>query len=195
MQLSQAQATADEIVALYEKHGHEMYGEEVSQLQHACQSAQWARQAQADEEAILAAFLHDIGHLLESAAPQMGTQYGRFHHEAHGGLFLRQKGFSEKIAQLVESHVAAKRYLTYKDAHYFAQLSEASRQTLYYQGGPMSAAEATAFEASDYFELKIQLRYWDEQAKESNVPAQMISDIWERMVKHLNHSPHTNPAF
>ncbi len=37
---------------------------------------------------------------------------------------------------LIENHVNAKRYLTWKNPAYFAALSEASLQTLTYQGGP-----------------------------------------------------------
>ena len=55
---------ADEIIALYERHGADDYiGEPVSQLEHTGQSAQLAEREGYDEQVILAAFLHDIGHL------------------------------------------------------------------------------------------------------------------------------------
>lgn len=35
-------------------------------------------------------------------------------HEKIGADYLRERGFSEQVAVLVESHVTAKRYLTFK---------------------------------------------------------------------------------
>ena len=66
MEPEKAQAIVDEIFSLYEQHGNEDYiGEPVSQLEHMCQSAQLAEAEGYDEEVILAAFFHDIGHLCE----------------------------------------------------------------------------------------------------------------------------------
>ena len=49
---------------LYEKFGHADYiGEPVSQIEHMCQSAQLAQKEGYDDEVILAAFFHDLGHL------------------------------------------------------------------------------------------------------------------------------------
>ena len=64
--------------------------------------------------------------------------YGIKSHEKIGGDFLRDLGFPERIAKLVENHVQAKRYLTFKYPEYFEKLSKASLQTLSYQGGPMN---------------------------------------------------------
>lgn len=54
----------DEIFGLYAKYGGEDYiGEPVSQLEHMSQSAQLAVQEGYDDEVVLAAFFHDIGHI------------------------------------------------------------------------------------------------------------------------------------
>ena len=54
----------NEIFALYEKHGDEDYiGEPVSQLEHMSQAAALAEEEGYDDEVVLAAFFHDIGHL------------------------------------------------------------------------------------------------------------------------------------
>ncbi len=149
----------------------EYYGEPVTQLEHALQCAQLAEQAGADDETVVAAFLHDIGHLfsVESAEGYMDG-YGTVDHERLGADFLRQRGFSEKIAQLIEHHVNAKRYLVYKHPEYRARLSEASTQTLMFQGGPMTADEAAQFEQNPYFREILQVRGWDERAKEIDQP-------------------------
>lgn len=147
------------------------YGEPVTQLAHALQAAQLAEKAGADDETVVAAFLHDIGHLLpvESAEGYMDG-YGTVDHERLGADFLRQRGFSEKVAQLIEHHVNAKRYLVYKNPDYFARLSEASLITLEFQGGPMAVEEAKEFEQNPYFREILQVRGWDEQAKIPDLP-------------------------
>lgn len=165
------------VFSLYEKYGGEDYiGEPVSQIEHMCQSAQLAEKEGFDEDVILAAFFHDIGHLCVNLGvfESMGG-YGIKSHEKIGGDFLRDLGFPERIAKLVENHVQAKRYLTFKYPEYFEKLSKASLQTLIYQGGPMNSDEAKAFENDPLFELSLKMRTWDELAKETEVPVPDLS--------------------
>src|SRR6187431_1174361 len=131
--------TVAEVFSLYEKFGDEDYiGEPVSQLEHMSQSAQLAMNEGYDDEVILAAFFHDIGHIcvMNNEANSMNG-FGVRSHEKIGGDYLREKGFPERVANLVENHVQAKRYLTYRFPEYYAQLSDASKKTLNYQGGIM----------------------------------------------------------
>ena len=117
-------------------------GEPISQLGHALQCAHWAKKQGADDEVILAALFHDIGHLIDASAPQMDG-LGVINHEGLGRAFLEEHGCSERVGKLVEAHVQAKRYLCFKNPKYYARLSEASKGTLAWQGGPMSETEAT----------------------------------------------------
>lgn len=185
--ISKFQAVTDEVLTLYQRFGeHDYIGEPVSQIEHMCQCAQLAEAGGFDDEVILAAFFHDIGHLLEHVIPsEQMDGYGVVNHEVMGAEYLRQKGFSEKIAKLVAAHVPAKRYLTFKYPEYYAQLSEASKKTLEFQGGRMSSEEAVAFEADDLHPLYIQLRKWDEQAKLENIPLPSLDVFRARMVTHL----------
>ncbi|HEV3325991.1 MAG TPA: HD domain-containing protein [Puia sp.] len=187
MTIEQAQEIADEIMNLYEEHGGAEYaGEKVSQLEHMVQAAQLAEAQGYDEEVILAAFLHDIGHISEAAKGDNEMDgFGIKDHEELGAKFLRGKGFSKKIARLVESHVEAKRYLTFKDPAYYANLSEASKKTLEYQGGPMAAEEAAAFEQYPLFDLIIRMRNWDEQAKIEHQPLPDLQHYRGMMLHHL----------
>jgi len=92
------------ITQLFTQSGHDAYfGEPVTQLEHALQCACLAEQTGADNETVVAAFLHDIGHLLppERAGDYMDG-YGTVDHEKLGADFLREQGFSEKVAQLIE---------------------------------------------------------------------------------------------
>src|SRR5215471_21628871 len=155
MTIQQAKDTANDIVELYRRHGGEEYaGEKVTQLEHMVQAAQLAEEKGYDEEVILAAFLHDIGHICVSAQESNEMDgFGIKDHEEVGADFLVEKGFSKRLIRLVESHVQAKRYLTWKSAEYYNQLSEASKKTLEYQGGRMSDDEALAFEKYPLFDL------------------------------------------
>ena len=203
MTTEQAQKITNEIMDLYAGYGGAEYaGEKVSQLEHMVQAAQLAEEQGYEEEVILAAFLHDIGHILDGAGSTHGEDasgvansasrqmdgFGIVDHEALGADFLREKGFSKKIARLVESHVEAKRYLTVKDPAYYDQLSEASKKTLEFQGGPMTAEEADAFEQYPLFALIVQMRKWDEQAKIERKPLPDLDHYRQMIFRHLSNN-------
>ncbi|GAC1438498.1 MAG: HD domain-containing protein [Sediminibacterium sp.] len=176
-----------EILSLYRNYGGDDYiGEPVSQIEHMCQCAQLAEKEGYDAEVILAAFFHDIGHLCEHILPvtQMDG-YGVTDHEQLGAGYLKGMGFSEKITRLVASHVAAKRYLTFKFPDYYERLSPASKKTLVFQGGIMTEEEAKAFESDELCDLYITLRRWDEQAKEERVPLPSLQYYQQLMEEHL----------
>jgi phosphonate degradation associated HDIG domain protein len=157
-------AAGGEILRLLrEGGGQAYYGESVTQLEHALQSAQLARDAGADDDVVTAALLHDIGHLLDTG--RLHERLGVIDHDRAGADFLRTRGFPEKIVSLVEGHVQAKRYLVATNPAYAAKLSPSSTATLELQGGPMSAGEAAAFERDPLFRDNLRLRAWDEQAK------------------------------
>ncbi len=159
-----------EVFALYERFGDSDYiGEPVSQIEHMSQAAELAMAEGFDDEVVLAAFFHDIGHICAESAENMGG-FGVVSHERLGADYLRRAGFSERMARLVEHHVQAKRYLTLKEPGYYERLSEASRCTLEYQGGVMTAAEAEAFEQDPLCAVSLRMRQWDEQAKDMGVP-------------------------
>ncbi len=187
MNTAEATETTNQIMSFYEQHGGEEYaGEKVTQLEHMVQAAQLAEEQGYDEEVILAAFLHDIGHICEDGHGdnEMG-EFGIKDHEQIGADFLKSKGFSKKVVRLVESHVEAKRYLTYKYPEYYDQLSGASKKTLEYQGGRMPEDEALAFEQYPLFSLIIQMRRWDEEAKIEHKPLPDLSHYREMILHHL----------
>jgi phosphonate degradation associated HDIG domain protein len=176
----------EDIFALYEKHGAENYsGEEVSQLEHMCQSAELARIGGYDDEVVLAAFFHDIGYLIHSENKETMGNYGRKNHEKEAGAFLRKMGFSERVANLAEQHVNAKRYLTFSDREYYNRLSEASKNTLKHQGGPMGEEEAAVFKADTLFDLNITMRRWDEEAKLKDQPLPDLNIYKQMAEKHF----------
>jgi 2-amino-1-hydroxyethylphosphonate dioxygenase (glycine-forming) len=191
MTVSIVHNAVEEIFDLYEKHGSEEYaGEKITQLEHMCQAAQLAEQGGFDEEVVLAAFLHDIGHICVSFYGFTSMDgYGIINHEKIGAAFLKSRGFSDRLIQLVERHVDAKRYLTFKYVDYYEQLSEASKITLKHQGGMMTENEALQFEADPLHELIIEMRRIDELAKLEHQPLPDLAKYKMLMEKHLLNKP------
>ena len=187
MEKTEAIKIADEILTLYKMYGNQDYiGEPVSQIEHMCQCAQLAESENYDYEVILAAFFHDIGHLCEHIMEvDYMEDYGIVDHEKIGADYLKRKGFSKKITKLIASHVEAKRYLTFKYPSYYEQLSDASKSTLNFQGGPMNEKEAKDFEKDEWFPLYITLRGWDEKAKTEHVPLPDLERYRAMMIQHL----------
>jgi len=155
----------DEIFDLFARRGGEAYfGEPVSQLEHALQTAMQAEQADASDALIIAALLHDIGHLLHKLPEDIADQGIDAKHERIGGGWLA-KHFSSAVAEPVRLHVTAKRYLCAADAAYQARLSPASIQSLALQGGVMDAEAVQRFEQNDFYRDAVALRRWDDEAK------------------------------
>ncbi|MEO1496215.1 MAG: phosphonate degradation HD-domain oxygenase [Planctomycetota bacterium] len=157
--------SAAEIYRLFEVRGASLYGGEgVTQLEHGLQAAMLAEQEGADPALIVAALLHDVGHLLHDLpddAPDNGVDDV---HEALGADWLRSR-FPPEVLEPVQQHVASKRYLCATEQGYWDALSEPSKVSLELQGGPMNAAEVDAFEQGEHFEACVRLRRWDDLAK------------------------------
>ncbi|MCL9801102.1 phosphonate degradation HD-domain oxygenase [Pseudomonas sp. AKS31] len=174
------------VFGLYERFGTSDYiGEPVSQIEHMSQAAELAMAEGFDDEVVLAAFFHDIGHLCAEGAENMGG-YGVVSHERLGADYLREAGFSECMARLVEYHVQAKRYLTLREPGYYDRLSEASRRTLEYQGGVMTEAEADAFARDPLCAVSLRMRQWDELAKERAVPVMDLGVLKRKAARLLS---------
>ena len=165
--------------ALFDERGSTHYDAGVTQREHALQSATLARRAGAPAALVVAALLHDIGHLLldeHAAAPGFLANDRR--HEAVGWHFLRQ-WFPPAVALPVALHVRAKRYLVATVPAYAARLSAASLRSLAVQGGPLSAAEAAAFAALPHAEAAIAIRRWDDEAKVAGGAVSSLDEFCE----------------
>jgi phosphonate degradation associated HDIG domain protein len=155
----------DEICELFATKGHAAYiGEPVSQLEHALQAAHHAEQAGASDALVVAALLHDLGHLVHKLPEDCADHGIDDRHEALGQAWLKRH-FGPEVTEPVRLHVAAKRYLCATDAAYRGQLSPASQQSLALQGGPMAAEEARQFESQPHYRDAVALRRWDDLAK------------------------------
>lgn len=155
------------IVHLFNTHGESNYiGEPVTQRHHMEQAAYIATTQGLRNEIIIAALLHDIGHLLHTQHPSMGD-LGVMYHEYAGANYLRSLNVNEDVCLLVQNHVNAKRYLVTKDPNYLSKLSPASQQTFQnFQGGVMSPDELAAFESHPSFKDFLIMRTLDEGGKQ-----------------------------
>lgn len=160
-------AIIETIEQTFADRGSDTYGAEaVTQLQHALQSAQLAREAGAPDTLVAAALLHDIGHILEADALPAdcgGNLDDQHETRAHAWLL---EHFGAAVADPVRLHVLAKRYLCTVDPGYAGKLSPTSHKSYLDQGGAMSEAELAAFRAEPHHEAALRLRVWDDRAKD-----------------------------
>jgi phosphonate degradation associated HDIG domain protein len=176
----------DEILTIFQKCGSvEYFGESVSMTEHALQAAFFARTAGAPPGLIVAALLHDIGHLVDDVPSDIADWTMDAHHEQVGGRWLARR-FRPEVSEPVRLHVPAKRYLLATDAGYFAKLSPASVVTLKLQGGPMAAHEVAQFETEPFYKDAVRVRQWDDQGKVAGLKTPELGDyrtLIEEMAK------------
>jgi predicted HD phosphohydrolase len=171
-----------EIVDLLNGRAQTWYGQEaVSQLEHALQCAHLAEVAEESPETIVAALLHDLGHMLgansqrpifsmqaegdgESQDPDQTPPITDDLHQYIALPFLRGV-FGDAVLEPIKLHVEAKRYLCATDSTYWESLSPASKHSLVLQGGIHSPEQVSVFEALAFSEQAARLRRYDDLAK------------------------------
>lgn len=146
--------TLDELVALLERMA-DVPSEDAafSELDHGLQcAAELARTAPDDLDLQVAGLVHDVGHAFGDD-------------ESHGrlGADAVRDVLGARVAQLVEDHVPAKRYLVAVDPDY--RLSDVSTATLALQGGPLTEAEVAELGARPGWDDALRLRRADDAAK------------------------------
>jgi predicted HD phosphohydrolase len=166
----------DEVIDLYVRFGGEHYDEDVSQLDHARQTAAQADAAGAGDALVAAALLHDVGHLLEIADGHQGPDGPDLGHEATGARYLAEL-FGTAVTRPIALHVRAKRYRCAVDPDYNEQLSAGSRSSLVRQGGPLTGTAIDDFERTAGFADAVQLRGWDEGGKVDGLVDQPLDGL------------------
>lgn len=166
----------DDIEGLLRQRGSRQYGlEAISQLEHALQCAQLARDAGESGEMVIACLLHDLGHLL--AAESAGTvEHDTRQDDLHQYKvlpFLRGV-LLDAVLEPIRLHVEAKRYLCQAEPGYFETLSPASVHSLEQQGGVYSDVQAKAFLHLPHAQDAIRLRRYDDGAK---VPGKLVPPL------------------
>lgn len=153
------------IEQLFANKGALQYGETVNQIQHALQCAMLAEKAGSSDELIVAAMLHDVGHMIHRDAANALVQGQDDAHEMLGAKYLA-KWFGPGVCEPVALHVQAKRFLCRREPDYHGALSPMSQRTLELQGGPMSEVEASEFEKNSHAMQAVKVRRWDDFGKE-----------------------------
>ena len=149
--------TVDELIDLLEELGRQPSPDDdrFTDLDHGLQcAAELMAVRPDDEELALAGLVHDVGHRLGS-----DEEHGRL------GAELVRPVLGDRVADLVEAHVPAKRFLVTTDPAYGAGLSADSTRTLILQGGGMTSEEAQRFRRLPNFRDAVALRRADEAAK------------------------------
>lgn len=182
--------TLDEKIAalrlLYDGYGQNAYTEACSKQSHMEQCATAALEQGESEELQLAAFLHDVGHLLaEHRQIEERDALGFYNHSELGAEYLEELGFASEIVSLVRFHVQAKRYLATVDAEYLEHLSAASLATLKQQGGPMNGPESAAFAQYANLDELLRLRRLDDLGKAAEADTRNLDHWLELGRRHL----------
>lgn len=148
----------------------------VDEWDHAMQAAARAVDDGADDELVLAAALHDIGH-----SPLLGGP----HVDNHSGLageWITPR-FGERVGWLAAAHVAAKQYLAATEPGYAGELSATSVTSLTHQGG---AGIDPDFVAHQWHRDAVRLRRYDDAAKDpeaAGAPIAVVLDLAERLAR------------
>jgi [1-hydroxy-2-(trimethylamino)ethyl]phosphonate dioxygenase len=154
------------LIDIYEHKATGRYGlSDVNQLQHALQSATLAEKAGKPAAFVVAALLHDVGHMIHDLGEDPASAGVDDSHEERAAGWLRQS-FTAEVTEPIRLHVPAKRYLCAKEPSYMQVLSEDSVRSLALQGGPMAAAEVVEFERNTHFQDAVDLRRIDDLAKD-----------------------------
>jgi len=174
----------DEIFALFERQGKAAYfGEPVSQEEHALQAAYFAAQEEAPEALVVAALLHDVGHLIDAREDAADQGIDARHEDA--GCDWLSRHYPPAVTGPVRLHVAAKRYLCAVDPDYLRGLSPASVKSLQLQGGVFTREEAVEFLQLPFGEDAVRLRHWDDMGKVVGLAVPPLASYPEALARQL----------
>ncbi len=155
------------------------FGENLSQKEHALQTAELAfYQAATQRHMIVAALLHDIGQLL---VDECDPSYRIF--DQVGSAFLA-KIWGPRVAIPILHSIEAKRFLVSTDPGYVGRLSEAKQNSLSAQGGALlqgSSEYASFVKSADVLDA-LALRRWDDQAILVGKKTKQFSDFHSILV-------------
>jgi len=176
--MSPAAELEAELDEIYGERAHGQYGlSQVNQLMHAVQSGALARAQACSPTLVVAALLHDVGHMVHDLGEHPAAKGIDDKHELIGARWL-ERYFGAAVVEPVRLHVAAKRYLCAVESDYFTKLSKDSVESLALQGGPMSDVEVAAFEATPFWQDAVTLRRIDDAAKDPRGAFPTLNSFW-----------------
>jgi len=170
----------DAILDLFHRWGTDHYDEDITQLDHGLQCAAHARASGGTDALVIAALLHDIGHLIDIEAGGTVEHPISQRHEDVGAASLSAL-FPAAVTAPIALHVRAKRYLAATEPGYIAGLSAGSLSSLGRQGGAMSAKELASFESNPAFADACALRRWDDLGKVEGLVVEPLDSYVEML--------------
>lgn len=160
-------STLQAILDAYDRLGDRLYGEQVSQVEHALQAAQRATEDGAPDSLIVPTLLHDYGHLAEPADEAdrpRGTPGTRWWAQPCSRASSAPRWSSRLPCMSLPNATCA----PWSPAIWPA--CDASRQSLRLQGGPFSATAASRFAGRRFADHAVRLRRYDDLAKLVGAP-------------------------
>lgn len=166
-----------EVKELFDSAKAEEYlGEDITLVEHMIQCAELAKKEGAPTWLVVAALLHDIGHILVPDAAIAQDSGVDLHHDEVGAEWIFRR-FPINIVEAVRLHVDAKKYLVATQIGYIDNLSEASKITLAIQGGAFSTSESEEFISQPFAREAVQLRLWDDAGKVRRAVMSSLEDF------------------
>ena len=181
---SDVEAFVARLEALFESNGAAEYlGEPVTMADHMLQGAAVAEKSGLPATVIVAALLHDIGHLESPRRTfSMDDSHDRVHEDA--GAYFLWPYLPAVVVDCVRLQVAVKRYLCATRPDYLRCLSDASIYSLQLQGGPMGEDGVAVFAREPNLEAILQVRYLDDSGKRQDMRTPPVSHFLP-LVSHL----------
>lgn len=187
MTTDQKHLALSNLIEIYNGRATGLYGLTlINQLAHAVQSGHHARAQSLSPSVVVAALLHDIGHMVHHLGEHPAAQGIDDEHEVIGADWL-ERYFEEDVTEPIRLHVAAKRYLCTVEDDYFSKLSKDSIESLALQGGRMTETEVAIFQNSPYWQDAVALRRIDEIAKDPKGPMPPFADFTPEILSALKH--------
>ena len=175
----------DALFSYLEANGGACYDENVSQFQHALQTAALAKSSEATSAQVVSALLHDLGHwLLNEKEQDENFLKQDLDHETVAARYL-EPFFPPEVTVPIGLHVPAKRYLCTVEDEYYGALSNASKRSFEVQGGKLNDEQRAEFEETSHLEFTLQLRQWDDQGKQAGLQVPGLENYREDVLKVL----------
>jgi predicted HD phosphohydrolase len=180
----------NEIINLYIRDGNKKYDESITNIEHALQTTQIAKNNGEIEEFQLSCFLQDIGHLLlDQHNTNKSFLQKNLKHETVAYKYLKTH-FSNRIILPVMYLVLAKRYLCTVDEEYYHTLSDASKKSFLLQHGHLDNLSLklmnNILNTNIHFKNAIRLRKYEDLSKKEpvdiNIDLNYISDLLRKFI-------------
>ena len=166
-----------EVKGLFDSAKAEEYlGEDITLVEHMIQCAELAKRENAPSWLVVAALLHDIGHILVPDAKTAQDSGVDLHHDEVGAEWIALR-FPANVVAAVKLHVDAKKYLVETDIEYLDKLSAASKITLEIQGGGFTQEQSAEFITRPFAHEAVQLRHWDDAGKVRGAVMSSLEDF------------------